>query len=223
MAFFQPSRNKYCKSLTILSIFYQLISQSLPLSHFIKQYSHNGTKAHPRLGLSGHNHPSNLGHDRYFTLTLNPSSPFIPTNSLTYPVLDFTEFYPTSLYASPKAPLHFLTIIRNTYLSLSGDPFYGEKFHGEWLHSLYYVELFVQFPFGAYVAWKLASKKPSSGATELAGLVFACLTAMGSVACVAELQSMGPELVSVEQKRNLAWGTYFPYALIRKFLLSYLW
>ncbi|KAI6767388.1 hypothetical protein HG530_005397 [Fusarium avenaceum] len=130
-------------------------------------------------------------------------------------VLDFTEFYPTSLYASPKAPLHFLTIIRNTYLSLSGDPFYGEKFHGEWLHSLYYVELFVQFPFGAYVAWKLASKKPSSGATELAGLVFACLTAMGSVACVAELQSMGPELVSVEQKRNLAWGTYFPYALIR--------
>ncbi|WZH42857.1 transmembrane protein 6/97 [Fusarium acuminatum] len=129
-------------------------------------------------------------------------------------VLDFTEFYPTSLYASSKAPLHFLTIIRNTYLSLSGDPFYGEKFHGEWLHSLYYVELFVQFPFGAYVTWKLASKKPSSGATELAGLVFACLTAMGSVACVAELQSMGPELVSVEQKRNLAWGTYFPYALI---------
>lgn len=46
---------------------------------------------------------------------------------------------------------------------------------------------------------------------------------MGSVACVAELQSMGPELVSVEQKRNLAWGTYFPYALIRKFLLFYLW
>ncbi|KAF5668158.1 hypothetical protein FHETE_5424 [Fusarium heterosporum] len=133
-------------------------------------------------------------------------------------VLDFTEFYPTFLYGSPKAPLHFLTIIRNTYLSLSGDPFYGETFHGAWLHSMYYVELLVQFPLAVYVAWKLASKKSSDGATELAGLVFACLTAFGSVACVAELQSMGPELVSVEQKTNLVWGTYFPYALIPGFM-----
>ncbi|KAL4724687.1 hypothetical protein ACLX1H_008129 [Fusarium chlamydosporum] len=129
-------------------------------------------------------------------------------------VLDFTEFYPESLYASPKAPLHFLTTIRNTYLSLSGDPFYGPNFTGEWLHSMYYIELLVQFPTAAYVVWNMASKKPTSGPTELAGLVFGCLTAMGSIASVAELLAMGPELVSEQQKPMLVWGTYFPYALI---------
>ncbi|KAH6965291.1 hypothetical protein EDB82DRAFT_293014 [Fusarium venenatum] len=141
--------------------------------------------------------------------------------NLTPLVLDFTEFYPESLYVSPKAPLHFLTVIRNTYISFSGDPFYGSAFTGEWLHSMYYIEFLVQFPLAAYIIWNMASKKPTSGPTELAGLVFACLTAMGSVACVAELLAMGPEMVNDQQKLTLAWGTYFPYALLRKFCPSY--
>lgn len=83
---------------------------------------------------------------------------------------------------------------------------------------MYYIELLVQFPTAAYVVWNMASKKPTSGPTELAGLVFGCLTAMGSIASVAELLAMGPELVSEQQKPMLVWGTYFPYALIRKFI-----
>ncbi|KAM0562376.1 hypothetical protein ACHAPJ_002066 [Fusarium lateritium] len=129
-------------------------------------------------------------------------------------LLDFTEFYPKSLYTSPTAPLHFLTVIRNIYVANSGDPFYGEKFSGAWLHSMFYVELFVQFPLAVYIVWTLASKKASSGQTELAGLAFGCLTAMGSVACLSELQSMGPELVADAHKRNLFWGTYLPFAII---------
>ncbi|CEI68443.1 unnamed protein product [Fusarium venenatum] len=129
-------------------------------------------------------------------------------------LIGMIEFYPESLYVSPKAPLHFLTVIRNTYISFSGDPFYGSAFTGEWLHSMYYIEFLVQFPLAAYIIWNMASKKPTSGPTELAGLVFACLTAMGSVACVAELLAMGPEMVNDQQKLTLAWGTYFPYALL---------
>lgn len=82
---------------------------------------------------------------------------------------------------------------------------------------MFFIEIFVQFPLAIYIVRNLAAKKPSSGPVELAGLVYGCLTAMSSVACIAELLEMGPELVSEEHKRNLVWGTYFPYALIRKF------
>ncbi|KAF4965452.1 hypothetical protein FSARC_6754 [Fusarium sarcochroum] len=129
-------------------------------------------------------------------------------------LLDFTEFYPESLYISPTAPLHFLTVVRSTYVANTGDPFFGEKFNGAWFHGMFYVELFVQFPLAVYIVWTLASKKPSSGQTELAGLAFGCLTGMGSVACLAELQSMGPELVTDAHKLNLFWGTYLPFAII---------
>ncbi|KAH7182493.1 transmembrane protein 6/97 [Fusarium flagelliforme] len=125
-------------------------------------------------------------------------------------VLDFSEFYPAS-FSSPSSPL---SIIRRNYISISGDPFYGPSFTGAWLHSMYYIELLVQFPLAAYIVWNMASKKPTTGPTELAGLAFGCLTAMGSVACVAELLSMGGDLVSESQKMSLAWGTYAPYAVL---------
>ena len=82
---------------------------------------------------------------------------------------------------------------------------------------MYYIELLVQFPLAAYIVWNMASKKPTTGPTELAGLAFGCLTAMGSVACVAELLSMGGDMVSESQKMSLAWGTYAPYAVLREF------
>ncbi|KAF5020373.1 hypothetical protein F66182_7601 [Fusarium sp. NRRL 66182] len=128
--------------------------------------------------------------------------------------MDFTEFYPDSLYLSPAAPLYFLTLIRKAYLASSGDPFFGDKFTGAWFHGFLYIELFFQFPLAAYLVWTLSSKTPSSGPTELAGLAFGCLTGMGSVACLFELLSMGPELVADEHKNSLFWGTYFPFAII---------
>ncbi|KAF4423678.1 hypothetical protein F53441_14266 [Fusarium austroafricanum] len=128
--------------------------------------------------------------------------------------LEFTEFYPHSIYASPDAPLRFLANVKDTYLSFSGDPFFGDKFNGAWFRSMFLIEIFVQFPLAIYIVRNLAAKKPTSGPAEIAGLVYGCLTAMSSIACVAELLDMGPELVSEENKTNLVWGTYFPYALI---------
>ncbi|KAF9784140.1 hypothetical protein IL306_008342 [Fusarium sp. DS 682] len=128
--------------------------------------------------------------------------------------LEFTEFYPDSIYSAPNAPLRFLVSIKETFLSFSGDPFFGDKFYAAWFRSFFYIEIFVQFPLAVYIARNLATKKPSSGPVELAGLVYGCLASMSSIACVAELLEMGPELVSEDKKPNLIWGTYFPYALI---------
>jgi hypothetical protein len=135
---------------------------------------------------------------------------------LTSPVLDFTPLYPDSLYGNPSAPFHFLTIIRDTYLTVSGDPFFGDKFVGDWFHGFLWLELLVQCPLAIYIVFQLSSKSPSSGPAELAGLAFGCLTGMGTVACVSELIPMGPELVSEEHKTNLLYGTYLPFLIIRK-------
>ncbi|KAH7258413.1 hypothetical protein FSOLCH5_007371 [Fusarium solani] len=129
-------------------------------------------------------------------------------------VLDFTPLYPDSLYGNPSAPFHFLTIIRDTYLTVSGDPFFGDKFVGDWFHGFLWLELLVQCPLAIYIVFQLSSKSPSSGPAELAGLAFGCLTGMGTVACVSELIPMGPELVSEEHKTNLLYGTYLPFLII---------
>ncbi|KAF4345014.1 hypothetical protein FBEOM_1094 [Fusarium beomiforme] len=129
-------------------------------------------------------------------------------------LLEFADFYPDFIYSAPSAPLHFLVGVKETYNYYSGDPFFAGKFHGAWFRSFVYVEIFVQFPLAIYLARNLASKKPSSGPVELAGLVYGCLAATSSIPCVAELLEMGPELVSADKKPNLIWGTYFPYALI---------
>lgn len=76
----------------------------------------------------------------------------------------------------------------------------------------------MQLPLAAFLVARLSRRSRISGPAELAGLVFGCLTAMGSVACVAELAAMGPGEVSVEKKSVLLYGTYAPYAVIREFL-----
>ncbi|KAH6890632.1 transmembrane protein 6/97 [Thelonectria olida] len=128
--------------------------------------------------------------------------------------LDLVAFYPKSLYASPSAPLHFLVSLRNIYVSTSGDPFFGDSYHAAWFNGFLGLEGLVQLPLAAYIVSQLASKKPSSGPTEIAGLAFGCLTAMGSLACCFELDAMGPDMVKDEHKTNLLYGTYGPFLVI---------
>lgn len=70
-----------------------------------------------------------------------------------------------------------------------------------------------------YLVYKLASLKPSSGPTELAGLAYGCVTFMGATACCYDIWHMGPDKVRPEAKAQLFWGTYLPFAVIRKFIL----
>ncbi|KPM46012.1 hypothetical protein AK830_g440 [Neonectria ditissima] len=128
--------------------------------------------------------------------------------------LDFVPFYPKSLYAAPSAPLHFLVSVRSIYLATSGDPFFAAAGHAPWFQAFLYVEALAQFPLAAYLVSRLASRKPTSGPAELAALAFGCLTAMGSVACCAELWAMGPDVVKDEHKAKLFYGTYLPFVVI---------
>lgn len=131
-------------------------------------------------------------------------------------MLDFVEFYPRALYASPSAPLHFLLPFRSFYVASTGDPFYAAAEHAPWFAAFLYVELLAQFPLALYLVARLASRQRLAGPAELAGLAFACLTSMGSAACCAELYSMGPETLADEFRARILYGTYLPYAVVRE-------
>ncbi|KAI9152115.1 hypothetical protein HJFPF1_09339 [Paramyrothecium foliicola] len=129
-------------------------------------------------------------------------------------VLDFVQFYPKALWATPGAPLHFLVPFRSWYVAFSEDPFFAAEHHAPWFEASVYVELLIQFPCAAYLIYNLASGKPSSGVTELAGLVYAVATSVCSGMCLSEVWSMGPEVVSAEKRTSLLFGTYGPYCVI---------
>lgn len=135
--------------------------------------------------------------------------------------LDLVSFYPKALYAHPSSPLHFLLTLRNFYVSSTGDPFFAQDSpHQPWFDIFLCIEALVQLPLAAYLVSQLASSsnKPTSGPAELAGLAFGCVTFMGAAACCAELWHMGEDVVSADKKGPLLYGTYLPFAVIRKFL-----
>jgi hypothetical protein len=111
--------------------------------------------------------------------------------------------------------------LRKTYISSTGDPFFSSPAHQQqqpWFAAFLWIELLVQFPLAAFLVFKLARTSALNGSSELAGLVFGCLTFMGSVACCAELWYMGSNVVSAEKWSSLFYGTYLPFVIIRKFV-----
>lgn len=136
--------------------------------------------------------------------------------------MDLVPFYPKVLYHNPGSPLHFLLALRETYVSLTDDPFFAHPAHEPWFQAFLYVEALVQFPLAVYLVCTLASRAKGA-AMELAGLTFGCVTGMGSVTCCYVLAMTGEEVLSGEKRMMLFWGEYLPFAVIREFTLGRLW
>jgi hypothetical protein len=106
--------------------------------------------------------------------------------------------------------------LRKWWTVQSGDPYFASATHEPWFDAFLYVELVVQLPLTLYLVRKLASFKPTSGAAELAGLTYGCITFMGATACAYDIWHMGADKVREEHKQQLFWGTYLPFCVIRK-------
>merc|ERR1712000_244615 len=129
--------------------------------------------------------------------------------------MDLVPFYPKSLWEAPTSPLHPITFIRSTYVSFTGDPFFAHDIHEPWFQAFLYIEALVQLPLAVYLVYKLAGGRATSeAAKELAGLMFGCVTGMGSTTCCYYLSTLGDEMVTPAQKTMLFWGEYLPYAVI---------
>ncbi|KAK2616828.1 hypothetical protein QQS21_000205 [Conoideocrella luteorostrata] len=146
--------------------------------------------------------------------------PIVAVQLLGMLILDLVPFYPKFLWQTPSSPLHSLVSLRTWWTTRSGDPYYAASTHEPWFESLMYVEGLVQLPLTVYLAYKLASYKPTSGPTELAGLVYGCVTSMGATVCCYDIWHMGPDVVSDKQKGQLFWGTYLPFAVIPAFMAA---
>ncbi|KHN99805.1 uncharacterized protein MAM_02658 [Metarhizium album ARSEF 1941] len=140
--------------------------------------------------------------------------PVVATQLVGMLTLDLVPFYPSLLWQSPSAPLHPIVSLRKWWTTHSGDPYFASSTREPWFEAFLYVELLIQLPLTLYLAYKLGSMKPTSGPTELAGLVYACLTFMGSTACAYDIWYMGADKLRAEHKPQLFWGTYLPFAVI---------
>lgn len=131
--------------------------------------------------------------------------------------LDLVAFYPPSLYQPPSSPLHFLLTLRRAYVSYTADPFFAPSTpQPPWLRVFLALEGLVQLPLIIYLVRHLSRPRPTSGPVELAGLVLGCVNFMGAAACCSELWCMGEDLVTAEKKAQLLYGTYLPFAIVRK-------
>ncbi|KAG5984466.1 hypothetical protein E4U55_004686 [Claviceps digitariae] len=123
-------------------------------------------------------------------------------------LLDTLTILPPSLWRYPSSPLHGLLSLRAWWATYSGDPYFTSLTHDAWFNGFLYVEAFVQLPLMVYLVVKLSASasasapNSTSGPTELAGLVYGCVTFMGTLACCFDIWHMGPERVRDEQ-----WGT----------------
>ncbi|KAG6007328.1 hypothetical protein E4U21_006139 [Claviceps maximensis] len=141
--------------------------------------------------------------------------PLIGVQLLGTLLLDIVPLLPKALCQPPSSPLHGLLSLRTWWATYSGDPYFASLTPEAWFHGFLYVEAFVQLPLMVYLVARL-SAKTTSGPTEMAGLVYGCITFMGSLACCFDIWHMGPERVGAEHWGKLFWGTYLPFCVIRE-------
>ncbi|KAG5993285.1 hypothetical protein E4U54_003406 [Claviceps lovelessii] len=152
------------------------------------------------------------------TIRNNVYLPIIGIQLLGTLLLDLVPLLPRFLWQRPSAPLHGLVSLRTWWATYSGDPYFTSMHPEPWFHGFLYAEALVQLPLMLYLVAKLSAcasaSAPTSGATELAGVMYACVTFMGSLACCFDIWHMGPERVGDEHWRSLFWGTYLPFCVI---------
>ncbi|KAG5930308.1 hypothetical protein E4U42_002232 [Claviceps africana] len=129
-------------------------------------------------------------------------------------LLDLPPLLPKPLWQPASAPLHGIVALREWWAAVSGDPYFASFAQEPWFEGFLYAEAFVQLPLTVYLVARLSSSRPRSGATELAGLAYGCVTFMGALACCCDIWHMAPERVGREQWGMLFWGTYLPFCVI---------
>ncbi|KAM3513342.1 hypothetical protein MY11210_003026 [Beauveria gryllotalpidicola] len=142
-----------------------------------------------------------------------PSPPFRVTDNSSS-VIDLIPFYPRPLWEPAGAPLHFLVGLRRGYLAWTGDPLSASvDVHGgaAWFKAFLVIAGLVQSPIAAFLMSRLAAPQRMGGAAELAGLLYGCMTFMGSAVCCYELLRMGPDQLAPEKKPRLLYGMYLPF------------
>ncbi|KAI1334482.1 transmembrane protein 6/97 [Xylariaceae sp. FL0016] len=135
--------------------------------------------------------------------------------------VDLVPLYPTSLWKSPDAPLHFLNSLREYYRTTYNDQFFAEppvtipSFFA--LFAL--LELVLHLPVSLWAVARLW-KGALGGKGELLMLVYGVETALTTATCMWEAYLWDPAVVSAQEKMVLLGGLYGGYLAVAVLLTA---
>lgn len=133
-------------------------------------------------------------------------------------MVDLVPFYPSSLYADPSAPLHFLQVIRDFYISTYNDPYFVTPHDGlpSWFKLFTYIEIVYQLPMAVWMVYRFSGRTGTTPGFELAVLVFAVECALTTLTCIYDTLHWDPAVYSQAQKNVFIFNLYGPWVVMRK-------
>ncbi|CCF32134.1 hypothetical protein CH063_04578 [Colletotrichum higginsianum] len=131
-------------------------------------------------------------------------------------LVDLVPFYPSSLYADPSAPLHFLQVIRDFYISTYNDPYFVTPHDGlpSWFKLFTYLEIVYQLPMAVWMVYRFSGRTGTTPGFELAVLVFAVECALTTLTCIYDTLHWDPAVYSQAQKNVFIFNLYGPWVVM---------
>ncbi|EFQ36586.1 hypothetical protein CGRA01v4_08467 [Colletotrichum graminicola] len=131
-------------------------------------------------------------------------------------LVDLVPFYPSSLYADPSSPLHFLQLLRDFYIQTYNDPYFVTPHDGlpSWFKLFTYIEIFYQLPMAIWMVYGFSRRTGTTPGFELAVLVFAVECALTTLTCIYDTLHWDPAVYSQAQKNVFIFNLYGPWVVI---------
>ncbi|KAK1594162.1 transmembrane protein 6/97 [Colletotrichum navitas] len=131
-------------------------------------------------------------------------------------LVDLVPFYPSSLYADPSSPLHFLQLLRDFYIQTYNDLYFVTPHDSlpSWFKLFSYIEIFYQLPMAVWMVYGFSRRTGTTPGFELAVLVFAVQCALTTLTCIYDTLYWDPAVYSQAQKNVFIFNLYGPWVVI---------
>ncbi len=142
--------------------------------------------------------------------------------------VDAVGQYPTWLYVPEDSPLHFLQLIRESYIRDYYDPLFQltAETGPSWVPLFFAVEFAFLLPTVLYALYRLfpfgrgrasATTATTTGPLELLLLVYSFEVAFTSAVCINDVLYWDPAVYSPAQKNMFIYQLFGPWFLVREF------
>ena len=140
------------------------------------------------------------------------------------PVIDGLEFYPSWVYEPRGSPLHIFYAAKQQYIAELNDPIAQwsqatASGHDSWMGLWIYLEWVVALPILLFTVYRLGvQRRGTSGAHELALLVYAFHTALTTLTCIHDVFYWDNAVYTAAVKNKILYQAYSPWLIVRKCL-----
>ncbi|KAK4445475.1 hypothetical protein QBC34DRAFT_333135 [Podospora aff. communis PSN243] len=135
-------------------------------------------------------------------------------------LIDLLDFYPPSLYLPPSSPLHIFHAVKQAYIAELNDPIVQwtpetASGHDSWMGLFVYFEMALALPVMLFTVYRLGvQRKGTSGAHELALLVYGFEAAFTTGVSMHDVGYWDGGVYTEEMKRKLLWQVYAPWVVM---------